>query len=149
MSNARTVAIALLLYTAGQPVGYAQGRQACDLVTKADVEAIMGGPLEPPQPGTPYRSLFDAERRDPATGRILGGGGAGSSCSYTNLPQGASARSMTNVLSAYIELRDAAAPDAAIIDAVLQNIDEQTYDDPQLLRESTTLRFGSARRQRH
>jgi hypothetical protein len=43
----------------GSP-GYAQNKTACQLLSKADAEGVLGVTLQPPKPTAPLRSLLDA-----------------------------------------------------------------------------------------
>ena len=40
---------------------YAQNKTACELLSKADAEAILGVTLQPPKPSEPFRSLLDPD----------------------------------------------------------------------------------------
>ena len=40
---------------------YAQNKTACQLLSKADAEAILGVTLQPPKPTAPFRSLLDPD----------------------------------------------------------------------------------------
>ena len=40
---------------------YAQNKTACELLSKADAEAILGVTLQPPKPAAPFRSLLDPD----------------------------------------------------------------------------------------
>src|SRR5579862_4121181 len=40
---------------------YAQNKTACELLSKADAEAVLGVTLQPPKPTAPFRSLLDPD----------------------------------------------------------------------------------------
>jgi len=85
---------------------YAQEKKVCDLVTKADVESMLGVPL----PGTISRSGPDFDN-----------------CDYTDVVQGQPyPRNPTFV---NIGRRSSPAPNPAALDQELKRIDEKTYDD--------------------
>lgn len=39
--------------------GFAQNKAACELLSKADAEAVLGVTMQPPKPTEPFRSLLD------------------------------------------------------------------------------------------
>jgi len=83
----------------------AQGKKACDLVTRADVEAILGVPLEEPT-STPD----------------------GSSCSFTNWsPNKPRPAKRVDV---QVLVNSSAAPDPAAVEKWRKMIDEKTYQNP-------------------
>ena len=109
MRRTTSLAVLLVWMIGGIPSsGYAQaaqGKQACDLVTRADVEAILGVPVEE---GT---STPD-----------------GGMCSFTNAPPNKprpAKRVDVQVLVNY-----SAAPDPAAVEKQRKFIDEKTYHNP-------------------
>jgi hypothetical protein len=52
--------LAAFFMLSGAPA-YAQNKAACELVSKADAEAILGVTLLPPKPSAPFRSLLDPD----------------------------------------------------------------------------------------
>ncbi len=49
-----------LAVVSGLPA-YAQNKTACELLSKADAEAVVGTTLQPPKPTAPFRSLLDPD----------------------------------------------------------------------------------------
>jgi TPR repeat protein len=131
MTLSRATLLLLFLAASITSAAPVQDKQVCDLVDPATVESILGVPLQPPEAIAPFRSLYYAQRRDPATGRILGGGAGGSACRYANYVQGQPVP--PKAVTVFIELHDSAAPNPMIVDDIMRNVDEQTYDDPTLV----------------
>jgi hypothetical protein len=131
MKRSSTMLGLLFLLASTGSTAHAQTTQVCDLVDAATVESILGVPLQPPEAIAPFRSLYYSERRDPATGRILGGGAGGSACRYANYVQGQPLP--PKAVTVFIELHDSAAPNPMIVDDIMKNVNEQTYDDPTLV----------------
>src|SRR5262245_49028010 len=128
MRHSKTALLLLFFAATITSAAPAQTTQVCDLVDAATVASILGVSLQPPEPIAPFRSLYYAQRRDPSTGRILAGGGAGSACRYANYVQGQPLP--PKAVTVFIELHDLAAPNPGIVDEIMTNVDEQTYDDP-------------------
>jgi TPR repeat protein len=99
---------------------YAQNKNACDLVTKADVESILGTSVQPPMPSDPGRLALLSGLYDPAPGLRLG-------CSYTNFVGGQPRPANLVNLSVEVSYATTARPNA--VDRVLKNVDAFTYQD--------------------
>jgi hypothetical protein len=74
--RATRLVLPLALAVLSTASAYAQTKMACDLVTKADAEAILGVTFQPPRPYAPFRSLLG--NRDFAYGQM------GEGCAFTN-----------------------------------------------------------------
>jgi hypothetical protein len=57
---ARLVLLFALAVLSGLPA-LAQNKAACELLSKADAEAVLGVTLQPPKPTAPFRSLLDPD----------------------------------------------------------------------------------------
>lgn len=97
----------------------AQGKTACDLISQADAEAIVGVPLLPPTPLAPYRSLL--ENKDFTWGK------PGEACQFTNY---APPRRPPKVVAFTIQVRYSATPDPGAVADAKRQVDERTYDKP-------------------
>ena len=109
MRRVTSLAVLLVWLIGGIPsYGFAQGAQgkkACDLVTRADVESILGVPLEEPT-STPD----------------------GSSCSFTNWAP--NKPRPTKRVDVQVLVNSSAAPDPAAVEKWRKMIDEKTYQNP-------------------
>lgn len=106
MRRVTSLAVLLTWAVAGIPsYGYAQGKKACDLITRADVEAILGVPVEE---GTSTPE--------------------GSTCSFTNAPPN-KPRPAKRV-DVQVIVNYSAAPDPAAVEKSRKDIDEKTYQNP-------------------
>jgi TPR repeat protein len=99
---------------------YAQNKSACELVSKADAEAVLGVTLQPPQPNTSFRSLLDDQ--DFLKGPV------GRVCNFTNW--GPHQPRPARVVSFSLEVRYSPTPDAHAVDEVRKQVDQRTYDHP-------------------
>src|SRR5271154_2739032 len=84
----------------GLPAG-AQNKTACELLSKADAEAVLGVTLQPPKPTAPFRSLLDP---DFTSGTMDQG------CSFTNFAP--NQPKPPKVVNVSLEVRYSATPDA-------------------------------------
>jgi hypothetical protein len=107
-----------LCVLSGLPV-YAQNKTACELLSKADAEAILGVPLLPPEPSEPFRSLLDPD---------FSSGTPEQGCRFTNFnskqpkpPKGVNVR---------LEVRYSSTPNAHAVDETRKQVDTRTYDHP-------------------
>jgi hypothetical protein len=98
---------------------FAQNKTACQLLSKADAEAILGVTLQPPKPTAPFRSLLDP---DFTSGTVDQG------CSFTNsVPNQPKPSKIVNV---GLEVRYSATPDPNAADEARKQVDTRTYDHP-------------------
>jgi len=98
---------------------YAQNKTACELVSKADAEAILGVTLEPPKPTAPFRSLLDPD---------FTSGTVDQACRFTNyVPR---QPRPTKVVNFILEVRYSSVPDPGAIDKARKQVDTRTYDHP-------------------
>lgn len=111
--------LALLLTAVGSSACYAQGKQACDLVTKGDAESVLGVTLERPRPYAPFRSLLD---KDFTKGKM------GEGCEFTNLAPGRPRPS--RAISVSLEVRYSPVPNSAAVEQLRKEIDERTFEEP-------------------
>jgi hypothetical protein len=92
---------------------------ACELVTKADAEAILGVTFQPPRSYAPFRSLL--ENQDFADGKM------GEGCAFTNY---SASQPPKKVVTFNIEVRYSAAPNPRAEDQAKKQVDERTRDNP-------------------
>jgi hypothetical protein len=103
---------------------YAQNKTACELLSKADSEAVLGVTLQPPKPTAPFRSLLDPDFTK---------GTVDQACSFTNFtfnyapPNQAKPPKVVNV---GVEVRYSATPDAHAVEETHKQVDTRTYDHP-------------------
>lgn len=98
---------------------YAQNKSACELLSKADAEAVLGVALQPPKPTAPFRSLLDPD---------FTSGTANEACSFTNyVPNQPRA---AKVVGFTLEVRYSSVPDPGAIDKARKQVDTRTYDHP-------------------
>jgi TPR repeat protein len=103
---------------------YAQNKTACQLVSKADAEAILGVALQPPEPQTPFRSLLDPD---------FTSGTLDQACSYSNYTYNYSAPNRPKppkVVNVSLEVRYSSTPNAHAVDETRKQVDTRTYDHP-------------------
>ena len=103
---------------------YAQNKTACELVSKADAEAILGVPLLPPTPSPPFRSLLDPD---------FTSGTPEQGCAFTNFNSEYSGRNQPKppkVVHVSLEVRYSATPNAHAVDEARKQVDARTYDHP-------------------
>jgi len=98
---------------------YAQNKTACELLSKADAEAVVGTTLQPPKPTAPFRSLLDP---DFTTGTAAQG------CTLTNFV--ANQPKPAKVVNVGLEVRYSTTPDAHAVDETRKQVDTRTYDHP-------------------
>jgi TPR repeat protein len=113
------ILLALSLTAVGGSACHAQGKQACDLVTKADAESILGVTLEQPRPYAPFRSLLD---KDFTKGKM------GDGCEFTNFAPGRPRP--PKVIDVNIEVRYSPSPNNAAVEQLRKEIDQRTYEHP-------------------
>jgi TPR repeat protein len=98
---------------------YAQNKTACQLLSKADAEVVLGVTLQPPKPTAPFRSLLDPDftQGTPEQG-----------CTFTNLvPNQAKP---PKVVAVSVEVRYSSTPNAHAVDETHKQVDTRTYDHP-------------------
>ena len=124
----RRLATYLVLFGLGMLSGlpvYAQHKTACELLPKADVEAILGVTLLPPRASAPFRSLLD--NADFITGT------PDQSCYFYDYEYSyltPKAPKPAKVVAFNFEVRYAATPDAHAVEEVHKQVDTRTYDHP-------------------
>src|SRR3984957_10576330 len=98
---------------------YAQNKTACELLSKADAEAVLGVTLQPPRPTAPFRSLLDPDftKGTPEQG-----------CDFTNLVP--NQPKPPRVVAFGVEVRYSSTPDAHAVDETHKQVDRRTYDHP-------------------
>jgi len=103
---------------------YAQNKTACELLSKADAEAILGVTLQAPKPSEPFRSLLDP---DFTSGTLDQG------CEFTNFTFTYSAPNRPKppkVVNVRLEVRYSSTPNAHAVDEARKQVDIRTYDHP-------------------
>jgi hypothetical protein len=113
------VILSLGLAVLSAPSGHAQDKMACELITKAEAEGIVGVPLLPLRPYAPFRSLL--ENRDFAYGKIDEG------CAFTNYSP---TQPPVKVVAFNIEVRYSSTPNPRAVDEARRQVDERTRDHP-------------------
>src|SRR5665213_926364 len=106
------------------PPAYAQNRAACELLSKADAEAILGVTLLPPKASAPFRSLLDPD---------LTSGTPEQGCEFTNFIFNDAAPNRpkpSKVVNVRLEVRYSSAPDLHAVDEARKQVDTRTYDHP-------------------
>jgi TPR repeat protein len=99
--------------------GYAQNKAACELVSKADAEAVLGVTLQPPKPTAPFRSLLDPD---------FTSGTPAQRCEFTNFVP--NQPKPPKVVDVGVEVRYSSTPDAHAVDETHKQVDTRTYDHP-------------------
>src|SRR6185312_6602926 len=98
---------------------YAQNRAACELLSKAEAEAILGLTLQAPKPSAPFRSLLDPD---------FTSGTPEQGCEFTNfVPNRPKPPKVVNVR---LEVRYSSTPNARAVDDAKKQVDTRTYDHP-------------------
>ncbi len=103
---------------------YAQNKTACELLSKADAEAILGVTLQPPKPSAPFRSLLDPD---------FTSGTPEQGCEFTNFTFNYAAPNQPKppkVVNVRLEVRYSSTPDAHAVDEAHKQVDTRTYDHP-------------------
>jgi TPR repeat protein len=103
---------------------YAQNKTACELLSKADAEAVLGVTLQTPKPSAPFRSLLDPDFTD---------GTPEQGCEFTNFTFNYSAPNQPKppkVVNVRVEVRYSSTPDAHAVDETHKQVDTRTYDHP-------------------
>lgn len=102
---------------------YGQNKTACELLSQADAEAILGVTLQAPKPTAPFRSLLDPDftKGTPEQG-----------CYFTNsVPNGPKPPKVVNV---GLEVRYSSTPNVHAVDETRKQVDTRTYEHPTDLR---------------
>lgn len=97
----------------------AQNKSACELLSQANAQTILGVRLQPPEPYVPFRSLLDP---DFTKGKLVEG------CTLTNVPP--TGPRPAKVFQLHLEVRYAATPDAHAVDWARKQVDERTRENP-------------------
>ena len=103
---------------------YAQNKTACELLSKADAEAILGVTLQAPKPTAPFRSLLDPD---------FTSGTPEQGCEFTNFTYNYATPNQPKppkVVNVRLEVRYSATPDAHAVDETHKQVDTRTYDHP-------------------
>jgi TPR repeat protein len=103
---------------------YAQNKTACELVSKADAEAILGVTLEAPKPSAPFRSLLDPD---------FTSGSPEQGCEFTNFTFNYSVPNRPKppkIVNVRLEVRYSSTPNAHAVDETRKQVDTRTYDHP-------------------
>jgi hypothetical protein len=119
----RLVLLFGLAVLSGLPA-YAQNTTACDLLSKADAEAVLGVTLQTPKPSAPFRSLLDPDFTQ---------GAPEQGCEFTNFTFNYSAPNQPKppkVVNVRLEVRYSSTPDAHAVDETHKQVDTRTYDHP-------------------
>jgi TPR repeat protein len=98
---------------------YAQNKTACELLSKADAEAVVGTSLQPPKPTAPFRSLLDPD---------FTSGAPEQGCAFTNFAP--NQPKPAKVVAFNLEVRYSPTPDAHAVDEAHKQVDTRTYDHP-------------------
>jgi TPR repeat protein len=104
---------------------YAQNKTACELLSKADAEAILGVTLEAPKASEPFRSLLDPT--DFTSGSPEQG------CEFTNFTyhyETPNQPKPPKVVNVRLEVRYSSTPNAHAVDEARKQVDIRTYDHP-------------------
>ena len=101
--------------------GHAQNKAACELVSKADAEAVLGVTLQPPKPTAPFRSLLDPD---------FTSGTPEQGCHFTNFVFVPDQPKPLKVVNVSVEVRYSSTPDARAVDEAHKQVDTRTYDHP-------------------
>ena len=107
----------------GLPV-YAQNKTACELLSKADAEAILGVTLEAPKPSAPFRSLLDPD---------FTSGSPEQGCEFTNFTFNYATPNRPKppkVVNVRLEVRYSSRANAHAVDEARKQVDTRTYDHP-------------------
>jgi TPR repeat protein len=126
LSIRRYLTLLVLLFGLGalsMPV-YAQNKTACELLSKADAEAVLGVTLQTPKPSAPFRSLLDPD----FTKGIPDQG-----CEFTNFTFNYSTPNQPKppkVVTVGVEVRYSSTPDVHAVDEAHKQVDTRTYDHP-------------------
>jgi TPR repeat protein len=120
MKSSTTCLLFLFCLSSLSSSAYAQNKSACDLVTKEDVESVLGTTVQAPMPTDPGRLALLTGLYDPAPGLRLG-------CYYTNFIGGQA--QPANLVNLSVEVSYATTPRPNAVDRVLKNVDDFTYQD--------------------
>lgn len=107
-----------LCVSSGLPA-YAQNKTACELLSKADAETILGVTLQVPKPSPPFRSLLDPD---------FTSGTPEQGCEFTNfVPNRPKPAKAVNVR---LEVRYSSTPAVHAVEEARKQVDTRTYDHP-------------------
>jgi hypothetical protein len=112
------VLLLALVVLSGLP-GYAQNKAACELLSKADAEAVLGVTLQPPKPTAPFRSLLDPDFTE---------GTPEQGCNFTNFVP--NQPKPAKVVAFALEVRYSSMPDDHAVDEARNQVDTRTRDHP-------------------
>lgn len=103
---------------------YAQNKTACELLSRADAEAILGVTLLPPKPSAPFRSLLDPD---------FTSGTPEQRCEFTNFRFSYATPNQPKppkVVNVSLEVRYSPTPNAHAVEEARRQVDTRTYDHP-------------------
>ncbi len=103
---------------------YSQNKTACELLSKADAEAVLGVTLLPPKPSAPFRSLLDPD---------FTSGSPEQGCEFTNFTFNYATPNQPKppkVVNVRLEVRYSSTPDAHAVEETHKQVDTRTYDHP-------------------
>jgi TPR repeat protein len=112
------VFLSALCVFSGLPA-HAQNKTACELLSKADAEAVLGVTLQAPKPSAPFRSLLDPD---------FTSGTPEQGCEFTNFVP--DRPKPPKVVDVRLEVRYSMAPNAHAVDDARKQVDTRTYDHP-------------------
>jgi TPR repeat protein len=101
--------------------GYSQNKTACELLSKADAEAVLEVTLQTPKPIAPFRSLLDPD---------FTSGTPEQGCHFTNFVFVPNQPKPPKVVNVSVEVRYSSTPDAHAVDEAHKQVDTRTYDHP-------------------
>lgn len=117
--STRSILALGFIFALGTPA-FAQNKTACELLSKADAEAILGVTLQPPRPYAPFRSLL--ENQDFIDGK------PGEGCNFTSYVP--NKPNQPKAVGFSLEVRYSPTPNPHAVDDARKQVDTRTYDHP-------------------
>jgi TPR repeat protein len=112
------------LYALSGLSAHAQNKTACQLLSKADAEAILGVTLETPKPTAPFRSLLDPD---------FTSGTVDQACQFSNFTFNYATPNRPKppkVVNVGLEVRYSSTLNPHAVDEARKQVDTRTYDHP-------------------